>query len=366
MREIPLTSPLIPNIKEYNEYLINIFESGDFTNNGPCVKELENELKKYMGVLNNPLFCNGTTALMIALKSLNLKGPVITTPFTFPATVNAISWAGLRLIFCDIDYETMNITPEDSLECIKNSEVTISAILPVHTFGTPCDVQGFQELAYDYGLKIIYDAAHAFNVKINDTHIGNFGDISMFSFHATKLFHTGEGGMLTYNDSELDIPIKQLRNFGIKDEKEGSIIPGINGKMTEMQAALGLCILGKIDEEIKKRKKVFELYKSFLSGIPWIKFLKIEKNVQNSYQYFPIRIKIFRNKIYEHLKNNGIQSRKYFYPLCSDFEHFKHLDSIVPNAVKVAEEILCLPFHGDLAENDIERICEIIIEEGKQ
>lgn len=357
MKKIPINQPLVPDIFEYNKYLVDIFHSKKLTNDGPLLQELESELKDIMEVQNNSIFCNGTTALMIALKSLDLKGSVITTPFTFPATANAIKFAGATPIFCDIDYETMNITPEKAFNHINNFT---SAILPVHVFGTPCDVEGFDDLARVYGVKIIYDAAHAFNTKINDTHIGRFGNITMFSFHATKLFHTIEGGMLTYNNPELDITIKQLRNFGIRDGNTGSIVAGINGKLNELQAAMGLCILEKINDEIKKRKKVFELYKSFLSEISWIKFLKTEKNVQNSYQYFPIRIKKFRNKIYEHLKNNDIESRKYFYPLCSDFEHFKHIRSYVPNAVAVSEEILCLPFYGDLESNDIERICEEI------
>lgn len=361
MNPIYITQPLIPDINDYNSYLKSIFKFKYLSNNGPYVKLLEDKLKRILKVQNNSIFCNGTTALMIALKSLNLRGSVITTPFTFPATSNSLIWNNLTPIFCDVDYETMNITPKSVEERIDRS---VSAILPVHIFGNPCDVYGFEELSEIYSLKLIYDAAHAFKTEINGQGIGTFGDITMFSFHPTKLFHTGEGGMLTYNDNYLDEPIKQLRNFGIKDDITGSILPGINGKMNEIQAGLGLCILDKIEEEIKKRKKIYELYKNYLSGNSWIKLLNIEKNIQNSYQYFPIRIKNFRNEVYEDLKRKKIFSRKYFYPLCSDFEHFKHIRAKVPNAVKISEEILCLPFYGDLSPDDIERICETIIVEG--
>lgn len=359
--EIYVTQPLIPDMPKYIDYLNDIFKSKYISNNGKHVQLLEKKLKSYLDVQNNSIFCNGTTALMIALKSLNLNGSIITTPFTFPATANAIAWNGLKPIFCDVDYETMNITPEAVIKSINKS---VSAILPVHVFGNPCDVYGFKGLAKHFNLKIIYDAAHAFTTKINNIGIGNFGDITMFSFHPTKLFHTGEGGMLTYNDNSLDEPIKQLRNFGIKDDITGSILPGINGKMNEIQAALGLCILDKIKEEIRKRKKIYTLYKNYLSGNSWIKILNMPKNILNSYQYFPIRIKNFRNEVYEGLKRKKIFSRKYFYPLCSDFEHFKHIRTKVPNAVKISEEILCLPFYGDLTSDDIERICETIIVEG--
>jgi len=362
--KIHVTQPLIPDINRYNEYLKDIFKSKYFSNNGIWVRLLENRLKSHLKVSHNAAFCNGTTALMIALKSLNLrnvvqntKPAIITTPFTFPATANAIAWNGLKPVFCDVDYETMNITPET---VGKHIDYSISAILPVHVFGNPCDVEGFEELSIFYNLDIIYDAAHAFGTEINGKGIGSFGDITMFSFHPTKLFHTGEGGMLTYNDPELDIKIKQLRNFGIKDDITGSVLPGINGKMNEIQAALGLCISDEIEEEKEKRKKIYNFYKSFLSDISWIKFLEMPKNVSNSLQYFPIRIKKIRNKIYDNLIYNNIYPRKYFYPLCSDFAHFKHVEANVPNAVKISEEILCLPFYGDLTEGDIERICKII------
>ncbi len=359
MKKIYITQPLIPDLDQYNHYLKDIFDTKYLTNNGPYVQTLENRLKKLLNVQYNTVFCNGTTALMVAFKSLGLQGKVITTPFTFPATVNALTWNGLKPVFCDVDYETMNITPGKAEEYKGGG---ISAILPVHVFGNPCDVSGFKDLADNNELKIIYDAAHAFGTEIDGVGIGNFGDVTMFSFHPTKLFHTGEGGMLTCNNPELDTTIKQLRNFGIKDDITGSILPGLNGKMNELQAALGLCILNKIEEEKNKRKKISELYKYYLSEIPWIKFLNIEKNISQSHQYFPIRIKKIRNKIYDRLVEKNCFPRKYFYPLCSDFQHFKHIKREVPNAIKVSEEIVCLPFYGDLGEKNVERICDIIKE----
>lgn len=355
--KIYVTQPIVPDIDKYIEYIKEIFRVKYFSNNGPYVNNLEMQLKEYLKVDYNSAFCNGTTALMIALKSLDLKGSVITTPFTFPATANVIEWNNLDIIFADVHYESMNIIPE---ETFIHMDKKTSAILPVHVFGNACDVEGFDILAKCNDLKIIYDAAHAFGTEIDGKGIGTFGDITMFSFHPTKLFHTSEGGMLTYTDPELDVIIKQLRNFGIKDDITGSILPGINGKMNEIQAAMGLCILPEIEEEKEKRKKIYNLYKSFLCDISWIKFLEMEKNVSNSLQYFPIRIKKIRNKIYNVLKNNNIFARKYFYPLCSDFAHFKHIKSHTPNAVKISEEILCLPFYGDLKESDIKRICKII------
>ena len=354
---IPITKPLVPDKDLYSLHLKHTFESGQFSNDGPFVKELEKKLKLYLGVKNNAAFCNGTTALMVALKSLNLEGSVITTPFTFPATLNAIEWCGLNPVFCDVDYDTMNIDPWNAEKQITGK---VSAILPVHVFGNPCRVHGFNHLSEIYNLKIVYDAAHAFGSKVGNAGIGTFGDITMFSFHPTKLFHTGEGGMLTYNDPELDIKIKQLRNFGIRNEVDGSVLPGLNGKMGELQGALGLCVLQKLKEEIKKRKKVFKLYKKYLSEIPFIKTFDINEGTIWSYQYFPIRVKRFRNLIHGLLEKKGISSRKYFYPLCSDFPYYKNIKSRVPNAIRVSEEVLCLPFYGDLSKDDIEMICEII------
>jgi len=350
---ISIASPLIPDRKLFQQYLDAIFGTGQLSNNGQFLQQLENTLKNRLDVSNLLAFNNGTIALMIALKALNLSnGDILTTPFTFPATVNVLPWLNLNPIFCDIDYETMNIKPETVENHITSKSV---GLLPVHVFGNPCDVYGFQRLSEGYNLKIVYDAAHAFNVKINGIGIGNFGDITMFSFHPTKLFHTSEGGGLSFSDPELRIPLQQLRNFGIQDEETGSILPGINGKLSEIQAALGLCILEKLNDEILARKNIFEYYKIKLHGI---KILKLPENIFDGLQYFPIRTKN-RDKIFETLKKNNIQSRKYFYPLCSQFPHFKSLNPL-PVAEQVVNEILCLPFHGQLTCSDIDKISEII------
>lgn len=351
--------PIKPNFIDFVEYFDNICSSRQFSNNGRYVQELEQKLKQLFQVGNNILCNNGTMALMIALKALNVRAGVITTPFTFPATVNVLPWVDCYPVFCDINYETMNITPERAEKYI--SPYT-TAILPVHVFGNACDVSGFADIAKKHNLKIVYDAAHAFDVRINNNSIGNFGDATIFSFHPTKLFHTAEGGMITFKDPELYPVMKQYLNFGIKDDETGSVLPGINGKMNELQAAMGLCILKKIKEERQKRKKVESLYKKYLESlVPRIKVLYFnELTTKKSFQYFPIRINDnSRNKVHEKLLKENIYSRKYFYPLCSDFPHFKS-DRDFPNARKVSEEILCLPFYGDLTEPDIIKICEII------
>ena len=350
---IPIANPLTPDRKLFQLYLNTIFATGQMSNNGPFVKELESSLKNRLGVQNLLIFNNGTIALMLALKALNLSdGDILTTPFTFPATVNVLPWLNLNPVFCDVDYETMNITPEAVEDHITSRSV---GIVPVHVFGYPCDVYGFQRLSESYNLKIVYDAAHAFNVKVNGTGIGNFGDITMFSFHPTKLFHSGEGGGLSFSDPELAQPLQQLRNFGIQDEETGSVLPGINGKLSEIQAALGICILEQLPDELLARRDIFEYYKLKLSNT---KIIKLPENIFNSLQYFPIRTEK-RDKIFEALKKNNIQSRKYFYPLCSQFPHFKSLAKL-PVAEQVVNEVLCLPFHGRLTYDDIDKISEII------
>jgi dTDP-4-amino-4,6-dideoxygalactose transaminase len=357
---IYVTRPLIPDYKKYDLYSQHVFQSKQFSNNGNHLLQLESKLKSYLKVENNAAFCNGTVALMIALKSLDLKGSVVTTPFTFPATTNALLWTNLEPIFCDIDYYTMNIIPEEVEKCIEKDT---TAILPVHVFGIPCDVYGFKKLADVNNLKLIYDAAHAFGVEYNNVGIGNFGDISMFSFHPTKLFHTGEGGMLTYNNHGLDIIIKRLRNFGIhSDGVTGSVLPGINGKMSEIQAVMGLCILDEIHKEQNKRWQALMSYSLGLLDVPWIKFLSTSNinNVKPSFQYLPIRIiGKSRDEICNRLNKYNVFPRKYFHPLCSDFKHIDCKKEL-PNAKRVSEEILCLPFYGDLTADNIEKICAII------
>jgi len=362
---IYVTRPLLPDLKELNHELEEIWDSKWLSNNGPKHQKLEGEIQQLLKVPYVSLFNNGTIALIVAINSLRIFGEVITTPFTFPATPHVLSWNGIMPIFCDIDDKTMNIDA-DKMEQMITPRTT--AILGVHVFGTPCDVDKIQEIADRYGLKVIYDAAHAFDTDINGAGIGNFGDISMFSFHATKLFHTAEGGALTVKDVNLKQRIDLLKNFGIKNEEE-VMMPGINGKMNEIQAALGLINLRYMEAEREKRKKIVDTYNKCLSDIEGITISYPPSGVKNSYQYYVIRVDknkygISRDEVYARLKEYKVFTRKYFYPLCSDYACYKHLPSAnpgnLPVARKVVSEVLCLPLYGDLSIYSVEKICEIL------
>jgi dTDP-4-amino-4,6-dideoxygalactose transaminase len=363
---IYVTRPLLPDLERICTKLDEIWGSQWLTNNGPQHAALELRLHDVLKVPYLSLFNNGTIALIVACQSLRLSGEVITTPFTFPATPHVLTWNGIKPIFCDIDSRTMNIDA-DKIESMITPQTT--AILAVHVFGTPCNFTKIQEVADRHGLKVIYDAAHAFGVEIEGRGIGTFGDISMFSFHATKLFHTAEGGALTFNDKELKPHIDLLKNFGIKNEEEVSM-PGINGKMNEIQAALGLVVLDYIEEENKKRKMLFDTYQECLDGIEGLSLpANRTLDLKNSFQYFVIRIdeKLFgtsRDKVYESFKKYNVHTRKYFFPLCSDYDCYRHIPSSnptnLPVANKVANEVLSLPFYGALSVVDIEKICNIL------
>ncbi|MGA2159067.1 MAG: DegT/DnrJ/EryC1/StrS family aminotransferase [Dehalococcoidia bacterium] len=362
---IYVTRPLLPDLKEFNKELEEIWASKWLSNNGPKHQKLEEEIGRLLKVPYISLFNNGTIALIVAINSLRLSGEVITTPFTFPATPHVLAWNGIKPIFCDIDEQTMNIDV-DKIEKMITPKTT--AILGVHVFGVPCDVLGIQSIADRYGLKVIYDAAHAFDTEVDGTCIGNFGDISAFSFHATKLFHTAEGGALTFSDPNLKPRIDLLKNFGIKNEDE-VLMPGINGKMNEIQAALGLVNLKYIGGETEKRKKIVETYNSYLNGIEGISIRKLSPNIRYSYQYYVIRIDrekfgLSRDEVYSRLKEYNIFSRKYFYPLCSDYVCYRQLPSAnphhLPMAKKIVDEVLCLPLYGGLSIDSAEKICEIL------
>lgn len=360
-----ITRPLLPDLHELTKKLQEVWDSQWLTNIGNQHRLLEIRIKNLLKVPNVSLFNNGTIALIVACQSLRLSGDLITTPFTFPATPHVLTWNNIRPVFCDIDPITMNIDA-DKIESMITPQTT--GILAVHVFGTPCDVEKIQEIADRYGLKVIYDAAHAFQCEIDGRGIGNFGDITMFSFHATKLFHTAEGGALVFKDNNLKGRIDLLKNFGIKNEEE-VIMPGINGKMNEIQAALGLVVLDSIEEERNKRKKLLDTYRECLKGIDGISILD-ERSDTNSYQYFVIRIneKLFgksRDFIHEEFKKYNVFTRKYFYPLCSDYTCYRHLPSStidnLPVANKVVKEVLSMPFYGGLSEDDVEKICNILI-----
>jgi len=352
---ILVTKPILPSLDKYREKLEVIWKSGILSNKRAQHIELEGKLIQHLKVENLTLFNNGTIALITALQSLHIKGKCITTPKTFMATTHALAWNNIEPIFCDIDPLSFNIDANKIEELITPDT---TAILPVHIFGNPCDVYKIQEIADYYGLKVIYDAAHAFNVEIDGVGIGDFGSITMFSFHPTKLFHTGEGGALTCKDSDLKRRLEFLNNFGIKDE-ETIIMPGINGKMNEMSAALGLLVLEEVEQHIQKRKILTELYIENLKNTEDISFLNFKDNVKRNYQYMIIRTK-HRNLLYNKLKEYNVFTRKYFYPLCSDFNWYKHLNSNVPIAKQVSQETLCLPLYGDLLEEEVVKICTII------
>jgi len=362
---IYVTRPLLPPISELNKKLEEIWSANWLTNNGKQHQILEKEIEKTLKVPHASLFNNGTIALLSAIKALDISGEVITTPFTFPATPHVLFWNNLKPVFCDIGSKDMNIDP-DKIESLITKDT--SAILAVHVFGTPCNVFKIQEIADKHNLKVIYDSAHAFGAEIDGVGIGNFGDISMFSFHATKLFHTAEGGALTYRNQKFKHLIDLVKNFGIKNEEE-VVMTGINGKMNEIQAALGLVVLDCIDDERNRRKEIAEIYTNELKNLEGITLLPKLDNVRPSYQYFVIRIdeNFFgksRDYVHQEFKKYNVFTRKYFYPLCSSYEHYKDFPSSSPKnlpiANKVVKEALSLPFYGALSNDDITKICNIL------
>lgn len=360
-----ITRPILPDLNILTLKLKEVWESQWLTNNGPQHKLLEKELLNVLKVPSLSLFNNGTIALIVACQSLRLSGEVITTPFTFPATAHVLTWNNIKPIFCDIDPVTMNIDA-NKIESMITPQTT--GILAVHVFGTPCDVKKIKEVADRYGLKVVYDAAHAFGSEIGGVGIGTCGDISMFSFHATKLFHTAEGGALTFKDENLKSRIDLLKNFGIKNEEE-VMMPGINGKMNEIQAALGLVVLNQVEEERKKRKELLNAYHEFLKDIEGVSFNATLPDVKESLQYFVIRIdeKVFgasRDYVYKEFKKYNVFTRKYFYPLCSEYICYKQLPSSkqenLPASHRAVQEVLSLPFFGGLTVEDVEKICNIL------
>jgi dTDP-4-amino-4,6-dideoxygalactose transaminase len=362
---IMVTRPLFPEFSDYTESLSDIWESKWLSNGGKQHQMLESKLKEYINAPNISLFNNGTIALMVAVQSLRLQGEVITTPFTFPATTHVLAWNNITPVFCDIDPIRLTIDPK-KIEKLITAKTT--AILGVHVYGVPCHVDEIQEIADRHGLKVIYDAAHAFTTVHNGKPIADYGDITMFSFHPTKLFHTGEGGALVYNDSNLKQRIEYLKNFGIKNEEE-VLLPGINGKMGELQAAMGLNVLPLVREEQRKRSDIRKKYTELLENIQGITVIKVPENTSSSEQYFCIRVNEVkfgenRNNVYAYLKENNIMARKYFYPLVSDYPCYNSLTSArskyLPEANKAAVEVLCLPFYGELLESEINKIIQTV------
>ena len=362
---IYVTRPLLPDLEQYTSHLEDIWESGWLSNGGAKSRKLEEALCDYLQAENLSLFNNGTIALITACQALRLSGEVITTPFTFPATPHVLSWNQITPVFADIDPVTMTLDPE-KIEPLITSKT--SGILGVHVYGMPCAVNAIQEIADFYGLKVVYDAAHAFGTTIDGTPIANFGDATMFSFHATKLFHTAEGGALVLRDPALRRRVELLKNFGIKDEAT-VIMPGINGKMNELQAALGLITLREVSREKLARVAVAQAYRERLSNIPGLSIFDLPDNVSHSQQYFIVRINqencgVSRDQVFEQLQEFNIFARRYFHPLCSEYGCYKALPSSNPNnlavAHRAAQEVLSLPFNGALGQDDAHRICDAL------
>ena len=364
-KPIYVTQPLLPDLMEYKKMLEPVWESKQLTNNGQMARKLETELASHLKVEHLSLFSNGTIALQLACRLLRLHGEVITTPFTFAATSHALYWNHLKPVFCDIEEDTLTLDPK-KIESLITPDTT--AILPVHVFGNLCKVEQIQDIAQRYGLKVIYDAAHAFGVEVNGIPIGSFGDISMFSLHATKIYHTIEGGALAFNNPFLKKRADELRNFGIINE-ELIMEPGMNGKLNEIQAVMGLLLLKLVKQDVERRKVITYLYHELLQNIQGISFSSDMDGVLHNYPYFVIRVDrnefgLDRNELHKRLKEYNVFSRKYFYPLCSHFQCYRQLPSAdghnLPIAEKIAEQVLSLPLYGSLSKEDVEKICNII------
>lgn len=394
-KQITVTSPLLPNLDEFHELLKEIWGSKWITNNGSFHKQLETALAEYLRVPYVSLFTNGTLPLLTALQALRITGEVITTPYSFVATTHSIWWNGCKPVFVDVDPKTGNMDP-DKIEAAITPKTT--AIMPVHCYGKPCDVRRIKEIADKYGLKVIYDAAHAFaleipkneadykvafdeannvfnpsqaakKVKVETESILNWGDMSTLSFHATKVYNTIEGGAMIMHDAETKKRIDYLKNFGFADEVT-VVGPGINSKVDEMRAAYGLLNLKQVDAAIEARKKTADEYREALRGIDGLTFYEDMPGVKHNYSYFPMFIDadkygMTRDELYFKMKEANVLGRRYFYPLISEFSTYRGLESArkenLPNAHKMADTVICLPMHHELSEGDMERILKLIV-----
>ena len=362
---ITVTSPLLPNLDEFTDSLKEIWGSKWITNNGQFHQKLEAALAEYLKVPYVSLFTNGTLPLLTALQALRITGEVITTPYSFVATTHALWWNGIKPVFVDIDPSTGNIDPQ-KIEAAITPRTT--AILPVHVYGKPCDTEAIQAIADKYGLKVIYDAAHAFGVEVNGESLLNAGDMSTLSFHATKVFNTIEGGAMVMHDEKTKQRIDYLKNFGFANEIE-VVGPGINSKMDEIRSAYGLLNLKQVDAAIAARQKVAVAYREALWNVDGIFFWDDMPGVRHNYSYFPIFVDaekygMTRDELYMKMKDQGVWGRRYFYPLISEFSTYRGLESSrpenLPNAHRMADTVICLPMHHALEENEIDRILESI------
>ena len=366
MKQITVTSPLLPDLGEFNEMLKEIWASKWITNNGSFHKQLEKALAEYLKVPYISLFTNGTLPLLTALQALRITGEVITTPYSFVATTHSIWWNGCRPVFVDIEESTCGSDP-NKIEAAITPKTT--AIMPVHCYGKPVKMKQIQEIADKYGLKVIYDAAHAFGVEVGGESVLNAGDMSTLSFHATKVYNTLEGGALVMHDEITKKRIDYLKNFGFAGETE-VVAPGINSKVDEVRSAYGLLNLKQVDTAIAARQKVAQKYREALRNMPGVRFFDDMSGVRHNYSYFPIFIKaeeygMTRDELYFKMKADGVFGRRYFYPLISTFSTYRGLSSAAPEnlsvATKIANEVICLPMHHTLTEEDIERVLNCIL-----
>jgi dTDP-4-amino-4,6-dideoxygalactose transaminase len=365
-KPIYVTQPFLPPLEEFDPYLKQVWESKWLTNAGPFHQELEKKLAEYLGVEHLALFANGTLALVTALQVLRITGEVITTPFSFVATAHSLLWNGIKPVFVDIHPETLNLDPE-KIEAAITPQTT--AILPVHVYGKPSNVEKIQKIADIYGLKVIYDAAHAFGVSYKGESLLKHGDLSTLSFHATKVYNTFEGGAIICPDTKTKKRINDLKNFGFADEVT-VVAPGINAKMNEIQAAFGLLQLKHINKAIDRRREIDTLYREKLSSVAGIFCLPLPANTIYNFAYFPILVgkkySLSRDQLYEKLRQHNIYARRYFYPLISDFPMYRGLPSSVhanlPVARNAANQVLCLPIYPALENESIMRIISIIKE----
>lgn len=365
-KQITVTSPLLPDLEEFNALLKEIWDSKWVTNNGSFHKQLERELAEYLKVPYISLFTNGTLPLLTALQALHITGEVITTPYSFVATTHSIWWNGCKPVFVDIDPATGNIDP-DAIEAAITNKTT--AIMPVHVYGKPCDTKRIQEIADKYGLKVIYDAAHAFGVEVNGESILNAGDMSTLSFHATKVYNTLEGGALVMHDEATKKRVDYLKNFGFAGETE-VVAPGINSKVDEVRAAYGILNLRQVDAAIEARHQVAIKYREALRPVEGISFMDDMPGVKHNYSYFPLFVDaekygMTRDELYEKMKAHNVLGRRYFYPLISTFTTYKGYESAnpknLPKAHKMADSVICLPMHHELSAEDIDRVLELIV-----
>lgn len=362
-----VTRPVFPDLADYTAQLTEIWDSKQLTNNGLQHKRLEGELAEYLAATHLKLFSNGTLALLLGLKALGLKGEVITTPFTFPATVQCLDWNQLTPVFCDIDPVTLNIDA-DKIESLISEQT--SAILAVHVFGNPCEVEKIQKIADKHHLRVIYDGAHVFGTEVMGKPIHHYGDMTMYSFHATKLFNTVEGGALAFKEDHLAQKLDLLKNFGLLDAEQ-VVLSGLNAKMNELQAAMGREVLKVVDVEREKRHELKKIYEAHLNAIPGLRIVTSLEGAASSYQYFVIEVDQdqygrTRDELFDALADYNVFPRKYFYPLCSDFSWYSRLESAQPENLPVArksvQQVLSMPFYGELSREAVEKICGILKE----